>query len=154
LAGGSEREILPRPELGRSVMTDALDFESRDTPFPVALAGIIGLAKAAMEVLFGVLGVAAANSVDDSFGTGVLVFGIAYAIASIILLRGSRFGYYLTVALSTLGLVVAVAYLFRSEAGVVGASLVVAFFNALVLYLLLGTNSARAFFGLGAGASP
>jgi hypothetical protein len=97
-----------------------------------------------------VLGLAVANSVDDSFGTGVLVFGIVYAIASIMLLRGSRLGYYLSVALASLGLVVAVAYLFRSEAGVVGATLIVAFFNALVLYLLLGTKSARGFFGLGA----
>jgi hypothetical protein len=135
-------------------MTDALDLESRDTPFPVALAGMIGLAKAALEVLFGVLGLLIADSVDDSFGGGVLVFGIVYAIASLMLLRGSRLGYFVTIALATLGLVVAVAYTFRSEAGVVGATLVVAFFNALVLYLLLGTKSGRAFFRLGAGASP
>jgi hypothetical protein len=135
-------------------MTDALDLESRDTPFPVALAGMIGLAKAALEVLFGVLGLLIADSVDDSFGGGVLVFGIVYAIASLMLLRGSRLGYFVTIALATLGLVVAVAYTFRSEAGVVGATLVVAFFNALVLYLLLGTRSGRAFFRLGAGASP
>jgi hypothetical protein len=32
--------------------------------------------------------------------------------------------------------------------------LVVAFFNALVLYLLLGTKSGRDFFGRSAGASP
>jgi hypothetical protein len=135
-------------------MSDVLDLESRDTPFPVALAGMIGLAKAALEVLFGVLGLLIANSVDDSFGGGVLVFGIVYAIASLMLLRGSRLGYYVTVALATLGLVVAVAYTFRSEAGVVGATLVIAFFNALVLYLLLGTRSGRAFFRPGAGASP
>jgi hypothetical protein len=135
-------------------MTDALDLDSRDTPFPVALAGMIGLAKAALEVLFGVLGLLIADSVDDSFGGGVLVFGIVYAIASLMLLRGSRLGYFVTIALATLGLVVAVAYTFRSEAGVVGATLVVAFFNALVLYLLLGTKSGRAFFRLGAGASP
>ena len=132
-------------------MTDVLDFESRDVPFPVSLAGIIGLAKATFEGLFGVLGLAVANSVDDSFGTGILVFGIVYAIASVMLLRGSRFGYYLTVALSTLGLVVAVVYMFRSEGGVLGGTLVIAFFNALVLYLLLGRKSARDFFGLGAG---
>ena len=132
-------------------MSDVLDFESKDTPFPVALAGIIGLCKAALEVCFGVLGLAIANTVDDSFGVGVVVFGIVYAIASIMLLRGSRFGYYLTIALSTLGLVVAVVYLFDSEAGTVGATLVVAAFNALVLYLLIGTNSARDFFRRGAG---
>ena len=100
------------------------------------------------------LGLAIANTVDDSFGVGVVVFGIVYAIASIMLLRGSRFGYYLTIALSTLGLVVAVVYLFDSEPGTVGATLVVAAFNALVLYLLLGTRSGRAFFRPGAGASP
>jgi hypothetical protein len=150
LARRAGTDILARADLGRSAMTDALDLESRDTPFPVALAGYIGLAKAAMEVFFGVLGLAIANSVDDSFGWGVLVFGIVYAIASFMLLRGSRFAYYLTVALATLGLVVAVAYLFRSEAGVIGATLVSAFFNALVLYLLLGTESGRGFFRLGA----
>jgi hypothetical protein len=135
-------------------MTDVLDFESRDTPFPVSLAGIIGLAKATFEGLFGVLGLAVANSVDDSFGTGILIFGIVYAIASVMLLRGSRFGYYLTVALSTLGLVVAVVYMFRSEGGVLGGTLVSAFFNALVLYLLLGRKSARDFFARGAAPSP
>ena len=132
-------------------MSDVLDLESRDTPFPVALAGMIGLAKAAMEVLIGVLGIAIADSVDDSFGTGVLIFGIIYAIASIMLLRGSRFGYYLTVVLAALGLVVAVAYTFDSEAGVVGATLVVAFFDALVLYLLLGTQSAASLHRTGYG---
>src|SRR5215218_1774512 len=135
-------------------MTDALDLESRDVPFPVALAGMIGLAKATLEGLFGVLGLAVANSVDDSFGTGILVFGVVYAIASIMLLRGSRFGYYLTVALSTLGLVVAVGYMFRSEGSIFGGTFLIAFFNALVLYLLLGRKSVRDFFGLGAGASP
>lgn len=134
-------------------MSDVLDLESRDTPFPVALAGMIGLAKAAFEVLFGVLGLAVANSVDDSFGGAVLVFGIVYAIASILLLRGNRFGYYATVLLAVLGLVVAVVYMFGSEGGVLGGAIAIAFFNALVLYLLIGRKSVRDFFGLGAGAS-
>ncbi len=130
-------------------MSDPLELESRDTPGPVALAGLIGIAKAIFEGLFGVLGLAVANSVDDSFGGGILAFGIAYAIASILLLRGSRLGYYLTVALSVLGLVVAVFYVPRSDGGVLTGSLVSAAFNALVLYLLLGRKSARDFFGFG-----
>ena len=134
-------------------MSDVLGMESRDTPFPVALAGMIGLAKALMEMLFGVLGLAIANSVDDSFGGGVLVFGIVYAIASILLLRGNRLGYYATVVLAVLGLVVAVGYMFSSEGSVTGGAIVVAFFNALVLYLLIGRKSVRDFFGRGAGAS-
>jgi len=135
-------------------LTDVLDFESRNVPASVALAGMIGLAKAAFEALFGVLGIAVASSVDDSFGTGALIFGIVYAIASILLLRGSRFGYYLTVALSTLGLVGAVVYMFSSKGTVFGGTLLIALLNALVLYLLVGRKSVRDFFGLGAGANP
>jgi uncharacterized membrane protein (UPF0136 family) len=123
--------------------------EERDVPGPVGLAGIIGLGKAAFETIFGVLGVATAKSMDDSFGGGILVFGIVFGIASILLLRGSRVGYYLTVALSTLGLIVAVVYLFRSESGIFAGTFVIVFFNAVVLYLLLGRKSSRAFFGFG-----
>ena len=133
-------------------MSDVLDLESRDTPGPVALAGMIGIAKAIFEGFFGLLGLLIANSVGDSFGWGVLVFGILYALASILLLRGSRLGYYLTIALSALALVVAVVYMSRSEGGVLAGALVSALFNALVLYLLLGRKSARDFFGLGASS--
>jgi len=134
-------------------MTDVVDFDSRDTPFPVALAGMIGLGKALFEGFYGVLGIAIASSMDDSFGAGALVFGIVYAIASILLLRGSRFGYYLTVALSVIGLVGAVVYMFSSEGTVFGGALLIALLNALVLYLLLGREGTRDFFGLGAGHS-
>ena len=133
-------------------MSDVLELESRDTPGPVALAGMIGIAKAIFEGFFGVLGLAIAKSVGDDFGWGVLVFGILYAIASILLLRGNRLGYFLTIALSALALVVAVIYMSRSDGGVLAGVLVSAVFNALVLYLLLGRKSARDFFGFGASA--
>jgi hypothetical protein len=152
LAGTLRRDILSRPD-ERKCVPDILDFESRNVPFSVALAGIIGLAKALFEGFYGVLGIAVASSMDNSFGTGALIFGIVYAIASIMLLRGSRFGYYLTVALSTLGLVGAVVYMFSSGGTVFGGALLIAVLNALVLYLLLGTKGGRDFFGLGAGAS-
>jgi uncharacterized membrane protein (UPF0136 family) len=135
-------------------MSDVLEFESRDTPFPVALAGLIGIAKAIFEAGFGLIGLAAADSVDDPFGAGVLVFGILYALASFLLFRGSRLGYYLTVALSALALVVAIPYMFGSEWSVFAAVLVSALVNALVLYLLLVRQSAREFFGLGTSAGP
>jgi hypothetical protein len=135
-------------------MSDPLELESRDTPFPVALAGMIGIAKAIFEAGFGLIGLAAADSVDDPFGGGVFVFGILYLIASILLLRGNRLGYYLTIALSALGLAVAVIYMFGTDEGwsVISAALVSALFNALVLYLLLGRQSTRDFFE--SGASP
>jgi uncharacterized membrane protein (UPF0136 family) len=87
-----------------------------------------------------------ANSMDDSFGGGVLAFGIIYAIASYLLSRGNRLGYYLTIALSALAVVVAIVYALDSEGGVLGGIIVVVVFNALVLYLLLGRESAREFF--------
>ena len=133
-------------------MSDPLDFESRDTPFPVALAGMIGIAKALFEGFYGVLGIAIASSVDDSFGAGALVFGIVYLIASIMLLRGNRLGYYATIALSVIGLVGAVVYMFSSSGTVFGGALLIALTNALVLYLLVGRDSPREFFGLGARA--
>src|SRR6476469_8211312 len=138
LAGAPGRAILARSRPGRGAMSDPLEFESRDTPFPVALAGMIGIAIA--------------SSVDDSFGVGALVFGIVYLIASIMLLRGSRLGYYLTIALSVIGLVGAVVYMFSSSGTVFGGALLIALTNALVLYLLVGRDSPREFFGLGARA--
>ena len=127
-------------------MSEVLDFESRDTPGPVAFAGMIGIAKAIFEAGFGLLGLAVANSMDDAFGGGMLVFGIVFAIASWLLLKGNRTGYYLTIALSALGLIVAVVYAFGSEGGVLGGTIVVVALNALVLYLLLGRQSTREFF--------
>ena len=115
-------------------------------PAAVGVAAMIGFAKAIFEILMGVLGIAIAKSVDDSFGGGVLAFGIIYAIASLLLLRGNRLGYYATVALSVLGIVVAIIYLFNSEDWTFGATLVVVLWNALVLYLLLGRSSAREYF--------
>ena len=133
-------------------MSDPLDFESKDTPFLVAVAGMIGIAKALFEGFYGVLGIAVASSVDDSFGVGALVFGIVYLIASIMLLRGNRLGYYATIALSVIGLVGAVVYMFSSGGAVFGGALLIALTNALVLYLLVGRDSPREFFGLGARA--
>jgi uncharacterized membrane protein (UPF0136 family) len=127
-------------------MSDVLDFESRDVPGPVAIAGMIGIAKAIFEIFFGLIGVAAAKSMDDSFGGVVLAFGIVYAIVSWLLLRGNRLGYYVTIALSTLALVVVVVYAFRAESGILGATIVAGVLNALVLYLLLGRESTREFF--------
>ena len=115
-------------------MSDALDFESRDTPFPVALAGMIGIGKALFEGFYGVLGIAVASSVDDSFGVGALVFGIVFLIASILLLRGSRFGYYATVVLSAIGLVGAVVYMFSSGGAVLGGALLIAGLNMWLLW--------------------
>jgi uncharacterized membrane protein (UPF0136 family) len=115
-------------------------------PGVVGIAAMIGLGKAAFEILFGILGIAVANTIGDDFGTGALIFGLAFLLSSWLLLKGNRIGFLATVALSALGLVAAVVYLFRSSDAVFGAVLLVAGLNALVLYLLLGTRSAREYF--------
>ena len=115
-------------------------------PGVVGIAAMIGIAKAAFEILFGILGIAVSNTIGDDFGTGALVFGLAFLGASWLLLKGNRIGFYATVALSALGLVASIVYLFRSSDAVFGAVLLVAGLNALVLYLLLGTRSAREYF--------
>jgi hypothetical protein len=126
-------------------MSDVLDFEKRDVPGSVSFAGMIGLAKAIFEGGFGILGLFIAKSVDDSFGGGALLLGILFAIASLLLLRGSRVGYYLTLLLSAIGLVVWLVYLSDANDATLGAAIVGAFFNALVLFLL-SRKSAREFF--------
>ena len=127
-------------------MDDVRHLDEEGVPPAVGVAAIVGFGKAIFETGFGLLGILIANSMDDSFGGGVLVFGIVYAIASLLLWRGSRAGYYLTVVLSALGLVVAVIYLFRAESGVFGGTLVAVVLNGFVLYLLLWRKSAREYF--------
>jgi uncharacterized membrane protein (UPF0136 family) len=127
-------------------MDDVRQLDEEGAPAAVGIAAMVGFAKAIFEAGFGLLGILIAKTLDDSFGAGMLVFGIVYAIASLLLLRGSRAGYYLTVVLSVLGLVVAVIYLFRAESGVFGGTLVAALLNSFVLYLLLWRKSAREYF--------
>jgi hypothetical protein len=115
-------------------------------PAVVGIAAIIGFGKAAFEGLFGLIAVFGSESVDDSWGGVVVAFAVVFALASWLLLRGNRVGYWVTVVLSALGLLGAVVYLFQATDVEFGAALVAGGLNALVLYLLLGTKSARAYF--------
>jgi uncharacterized membrane protein (UPF0136 family) len=113
------------------------------TPAAVGFAVMIGFAKAAFEGMFGVIGAFAAESIRDSWAGTVLAFAIVYALASWLLWRGNRLGYWTTVALSALGVVGAVLYLFQATDASFAAALLAGGLNALVLYLLLGTKGAR-----------
>ena len=116
-------------------------------PAVVGIAALIGFGKAAFEGLMGIIGVAASHSLGDSFGGAMLVFGILFFLASWLLLKGNKAGYWASVALSALGLAAAVVYLFKSADAIFAAFVLIGGLNALVLYLLLGTRSAREFFG-------
>jgi uncharacterized membrane protein (UPF0136 family) len=116
-------------------------------PGVVGIAALIGFGKAAFEGLMGIIGVAASHSLGDSFGGAMLAFGILFFLASWLLLKGSKAGYWASVILAALGLTAAVVYLFKSSDVIFMAFVLIGGLNALVLYLLLGTRSAREFFG-------
>jgi hypothetical protein len=116
-------------------------------PAVVGIAALIGFAKAAFEGLFGIVGIAASHSIGDSFGGAALAFGILFFLASWLLLKGNKVGYWASVILSAIGLTVAIVYMFNSSDATFMAILLIGGLNALVLYLLLGTRSARTFFG-------
>lgn len=126
--------------------TSSIEDEGK-APGVVGIAAMIGFGKAAFEGLMGIIGVAASHSLGDSFGGSMLAFGILFFLASWLLLKGNKTGYWASVVLSALGLTAAFVYLFKSADAIFFAFLLIAGLNALVLYLLLGTRSAREFFG-------
>jgi hypothetical protein len=127
-------------------MEEAPQLDTTGPPAVVGIAAIIGFGKAVFEGLFGIIALAAADSISDGFGLGATLFAIAYAVASLLLWRGSRPALYATVALSVLGLVVAVVYWFQATDAALGAAIALGGLNALVLCLLLGTSSGREYF--------
>jgi hypothetical protein len=131
---------------GGEVMEETRQREEGGPPAVVGIAAIVGFGKAVFEGLFGIIAVAAADSISDGFGLGATLFAIAYAVSSLFLWRGNRAALYATVALSVFGLVVAVVYWFQATDAALGAAIALGGLNALVLYLLLGTSSGREYF--------
>jgi hypothetical protein len=95
-----------------------------------------------------------AKTVDDSFAGAILAFGIVYAVASYLLMRGEPRG------LCGDGRALDARargrhrYMFRSGGCIFAGKFAIAAFNALVLFLLLGTKSAREFFSRTPATSP
>jgi hypothetical protein len=127
-------------------MEETRQLDESGPPAAVGIAAIVGFGKAAFEGLFGIIALAAADSISDGFGLGITLFAIAYALSAWLLWRGNRVGLYATVALSTLGVVVAVVYWFQATGAALFGAIALGALNAFVLYLLLGTSSGRAYF--------
>jgi hypothetical protein len=104
-------------------------------PFAVTLAAIVGICKAFFEILMGVIGFFA-DEVSDQFGGGILVFGLVFLAATLLLLRGNPIGYWITVALSALGAAVALVYAFSGPNEYLVPGLVSAATNLAVIWLL------------------
>ena len=128
-------------------MDTTRDLDEGGTPAAVGVAAMVGFAKAAFEGMFGVIGVFAAESVRDTWAGTVLAFAIVYALASWLLWRGNRLGYWASAGLAALGLLGAVIYLVQATDASFAAALLSGGLNALVLFLLLGTKSAREYVG-------
>jgi hypothetical protein len=104
-------------------------------PFVVVLAAIVGLCKALFEIVLGVIGFFA-DEMSNQFGGGILVFGLVFLAATLLLLRGNPLGYWVTVILSALGAAVALVYAFSGPNEFLVPGLVSAATNLAVIWLL------------------
>ena len=104
-------------------------------PFVVVLAAIVGFCKALFEILIGVIGFFA-DEMSNQFGGGILVFGLVFLAATLLLLRGNPLGYWITVILSALGAAVALVYAFSGPNEFLVPGLVSAATNLAVIWLL------------------
>jgi hypothetical protein len=104
-------------------------------PFVVVLAAIVGFCKALFEIVLGVIGFFA-DEMSNQFGGGILVFGLVFLAATLLLLRGNPLGYWVTVILSALGAAVALVYAFSGPNEFLVPGLVSAATNLAVIWLL------------------
>ena len=118
----------------------------RDTPFPVALAAIVALCKGAFLVVMGIIGFAAANSVSDSWGVGVFIFGIIFGLAGLLIFRGNRIARDVLGVLSLVSVIGGVIYAFSGPTSAIVPSLITAGVAAGVIALLYLPESSKAFF--------
>jgi hypothetical protein len=119
----------------------------RELPFTVWLASIFGFAKAGFLALMGVIGLFAWEGVSDPWGIGALVLAALFAIASYMLLRGSRVARIVLAALAVVGGVTAVVYVFVGPSSAILPSITTAVLAALVIWLLYGPRSSNEYFG-------
>jgi hypothetical protein len=116
------------------------------TPFPVALAGIVGLCTGAFLIVMGIIGVAAADSVGNPFGTGVLIFGIVFCLASLLIFRGNRWGRDALGALCLVGVIGGLIYTFSGPTAAIVPSLITAGVAAGAIALLYVPEGSKAYF--------
>ncbi len=119
----------------------------RSAPFPVFLATVVGYVLAACLVLFGVIGLAAADQVSDPFGIGLLVLGVVVGVATVLLGRGSRLGRDVLAGLAAITFVVSVVYAFSGPGYATGPGLATGVVTLGTIALLFLPQSAKDFFG-------
>jgi uncharacterized membrane protein len=115
-------------------------------PFVVYLAAGLGLTKAVYEGFLGFIGLAASKGVGNTLSTIAIIFAVAYAFASWLLLRRKHWARHVLGVLSLIGAVVAGVYVFVGPSDAVIPSIVACALNVLPLYLLYGARQAREYF--------
>ena len=116
------------------------------TPFPVALAAIVGLCTGGFLIVMGVIGVASADQIGNPFGTGVLIFGIVFCLASLLIFRGKRLGRDALGVLCAVGVVGGLIYTFRGPTYAIVPSLITAAVAAGTIALLYVPEGSKTFF--------
>jgi hypothetical protein len=119
----------------------------RELPFTVWLASMFGFAKAAFLALMGVIGLFAWEGVSDPWGIGALALAALFAIASYMLLRGSRVARIVLAALAVIGGATAIVYVFVGPSSAILPSITTAVLAAVVIWLLYGPSSSKEYFG-------
>jgi hypothetical protein len=127
-------------------LADHPESAPKSAPFPVAVAAVIALCKAAYLVLLGLLGFAVADQVADSWSGVIVAAGIVYGLLGWLVLRGNRIARPLLAAISAVVLVAAVVYMFVGPSYAIVPSLIAAAVAFAVVALLYWPERSRAYF--------
>jgi hypothetical protein len=119
----------------------------RELPASVFVASLFGFAKAAFLAIMGIIGIVAWDDVTNPWGIGALVVAALFGLASLALVRGYPVARLLLGVIAVVGGVSALVYVFVGPTSAIGPALVTAALDAVVLWLLYGTQSAREYFG-------
>jgi hypothetical protein len=119
----------------------------RELPASVFVASLFGFAKAAFLGIMGIIGIVAWDDVTNPWGIGALVVAALFGLASLALVRGYPVARLLLGVIAVVGGVSALVYVFVGPTSAIGPALVTAALDAVVLWLLYGTQSAREYFG-------
>jgi hypothetical protein len=119
---------------------------TRELPFVVTIASFFGFAKAAFLGFMGIIGLVAWNDVTEPWGIGALLLAAVFGLASFALLRGSSLARAVLGGFAVVGGLIAIYFAFTGPTSAIGPSLVTAAMAAIVVWLLYGTRSARAYF--------
>jgi hypothetical protein len=118
----------------------------RELPASVFVASLFGFAKAAFLGIMGIIGIAAWDDVTNPWGIGALVVAALFGLASLALVRAYPAARLVLGVLAVVGGVAALVYVFVGPTSAIGPALVTAAMDAVVLWLLYGTRSAREYF--------